>query len=97
MSLRVINIVAIIASTLVVLGFVTGAVSVANSFFFALSIVTLYTGYQLSLRDGMPIGSVLASILTRSSAYPRRAAYLSYVGCMIVGGFVLAQATIIGI
>jgi len=97
MSLKAVNISAIAASILVVLGFVTGLVSVSNSFFFALSLVTIYTGYQLALRDGLPVVAVMRSIFTRPSAYPRRAAYLSYVGCMVVGSIVLAQAAVTGI
>lgn len=97
MSLRAVNISAVAASILVVVGFATGVVSAANSFFFALTLVTIYTGYQLALRDGQPVISVMASIFTRPSAYPRRTAYLAYVGCMTLGSIVLAQAAVTGI
>lgn len=91
MSLRVVNLSAIATSLFVAIAYFSGAMTAANAFFGALAIVTVYTGYQLSLRDGMPLLETLQSLVTRPSAHPRRAAYFAYVGSLSLGGYVVLQ------
>jgi hypothetical protein len=97
MPLRIVNLAAIAASLFVALTFFAGVLSSANAFFCALSIVTVYTGYQLTLRDGMPLIGTLKNIVTRPSEHPRRGAYLAYVGSLAVGGAVVLQSLTTGI
>jgi hypothetical protein len=97
MPLRVVNLTAIVTSLFVAITFFAGGLSAANAFFCALSIVTVYTGYQLTLRDGMPLIDTMKNIVTRPSEHPRRAAYLAYVGCLAVGGLVVLQSLTAGI
>ncbi|TNE36802.1 MAG: hypothetical protein EP347_09935 [Alphaproteobacteria bacterium] len=92
MSLRIVNFLAFMTSIAVGLAFLTGALSAANAFFFGLAIITVYVGYQLSLRDGMPLKETLTGLVTRPSTHPRRASYFAYVGTLSISGLVLVQS-----
>lgn len=94
MSLRTVNIFAILASVIVALTFEFGALAAHNAFFAALAIVALYTGYQLVLREGAPLLATLKAVLTNPDAYPRKAAYYAYISCVAVGLLVASQAVV---
>ncbi|TNE57680.1 MAG: hypothetical protein EP340_07800 [Alphaproteobacteria bacterium] len=92
MPLRIVNFLAFFASIATGLAFVSGAMSQANAFFFGLAIMTVYVGYQLTLRDGMPLKETLRDLVARPSSHPRRASYLAYVGTLSISGLVLVQS-----
>lgn len=97
MSTRSVNILAVSASLLVALTYFAGAMSDANAFFFALFIVSVYLGYYLTQHEGRPTFEVIRSLFSSPSAFPRRRAYYSFVGCMAIGIVVLAEALVLGI
>lgn len=91
---RVLNILAIGTSLLVFALFQLGVVSEADTFLIVSSIAIFYTGRQLSQREGQPVGEALVEMLTKPSAYPRKAAYAAYIGCVGIGALVAAQALV---
>lgn len=97
MSSSSVNITAISVSVLVALTYFAGVMSDANAFFFALTIVTVFTGYHLTRYEGRPAFEVLRSLFSNPSAFPRRRAYYSFVGCFALGTFVLVEAIAFGL
>ena len=91
-TLRAINFLAVLSSLTLVVAALAGGVSSANAFFFAVAIVTLYLGYQLSLRDGEPLKDTLLGLIARPSLHPRRAAYVAYVSTLAISGFVVLES-----
>ncbi len=93
MSLRSVNISAIAILLSVLIGYEFGLIASYNAFFVASALSVVYVGYQLSYRDGWPLFAAVRAIFTSPSAYPRKAAYYAFIGCLGVG-FVLTTQTV---
>ncbi len=91
MRLFITNIFAIAATAALATGYVAGYIGPSNAFFGAMLLVTAYTGYQFSLRDGMPLSEAARAIFTNPRSHPRLTSYISYVVCTVVGFVILAQ------
>lgn len=91
---RILNILTVVSSIFVLGLFQTGAMSAANAFFLVSAIGIIYTGRQLTQRDGEPLASALVSMIAKPSSYPRRTAYYAYIGSMSIGALVMTQALV---
>ncbi len=90
----IINISAVVYAVVVFVAFEAGAVAPGDAFFAASILVTAYTGYQLLMREGMPLLVALKEIATRPDSYPRVTAYAAYIGSSLLGLMVAAQAVL---
>ena len=91
---RILNALAIGTSLIVFILFETGVMSEANAFFMVAAVAILYTGRQLTQRDGEPLGEALMQMIAKPSAYPRKAAYAAYIGVVGIGALVMTQALV---
>ena len=90
-----INIAALTVTATLGLAYLSGVVGPSNAFFGALLIVTAYTGYQFSLRDGLPIARATRLIFVSPQSYPRLTSYLAYLVCTAFGLAIMAQAWVL--
>ncbi|MGF1454393.1 MAG: hypothetical protein ACFB6R_03340 [Alphaproteobacteria bacterium] len=72
-----------------------GALAPDNALFGAVSILCLFTGFQLLARNGMPMGEALRSMAFEPGSYPAHVfGYLSYLVSTAIGiGIVALSAT----
>ncbi len=91
--LACINGVALASLAAIAFGFQAGALGAINAFVGALSVLAMFTGYQLMVREGLSVGAAVYSMLFEPGSYPARAfGYLSYIVSAILGVTVAVQA-----
>lgn len=92
MASRIVNSLALLASLVVALGFAGGVLPRADAFFLAGAILVVLSGYHLTARAGTGLAPALVGMVARPQTYPRRTAYLAYVGTLAlsVGVMVLS-------
>lgn len=72
-----------------------GALAPDNALFGAISVLCLFTGFQLLARNGMPMGEALRSMAFEPGSYPSHIlGYVSYLVSAALGlGIVALSAT----
>lgn len=86
------NLIALLAVLGAFVGYELGGLAPSNAFFLAVSGVALYTGSQFALRDGMPIGAALRSLVAEPASYPlKRIGQISYLAATGLGLAMVTQ------
>ncbi len=76
----IVNLLAVLSLVGVALGWHFDLLSAGNAFFGALSVLILFTGFQLLFRGGMPLPAALLSMAFDPGSYPAHiVGYASYV------------------
>lgn len=85
------NVMAVLAASVLVLMYETGAMSAANAFFFAVLMLAGVTGYQLMLRESLPFKDAVASLIAQPRSYGTRLGMVAYGATLALGTVVLLQ------